>query len=114
MTGTNEIFSIVGTNVLRLSSSGNEASEGVDEGVRGQGGTRFQMTGAGDEAGENQAVVFLSSFSVDNEEWSKRIDSGVVEQIWRICGWKSASGVRAPSLARRFRRESGGIGSNDN
>ena len=50
------------------------------------------MTGAGDEAGEDQAVVFLSSFSVDNEEWSKRIDSGVGERIWRIWGWKSASG----------------------
>ena len=44
------------------------------------------MTGAGDEAGEDQAVVFLSSFSVDNEEWSKRIDSGVGERIWRIWG----------------------------
>ena len=55
------------TDVLRLSSSGNEASEAVEEGFRGQVGTRFQLTGTGDEAGEYQAVVILSSFSVDND-----------------------------------------------
>ena len=50
--------------VLRLSFSVNEALKGVCEGVV-KGKTRLQMTGMDDEAGEDQAVVFLSSFSVD-------------------------------------------------
>ena len=52
-----------------------------------------QMTSTGDNAGEDLALVFLRSFSVENEE---------------------PYGVKEPALARRVLLRSGGIGSNEN
>ena len=98
---------------MRLSSSGNEASEGVDEGFRGQGGRKFQMTETSEEAGKDQAVVFLSSFSVDNEEWSNTSTSELANGYGVYVDGNRHRG-KASLLVRRFRRESSGIGDNDN
>ena len=78
---SDKVFNVIGTQQTRVTSSGNEAAECIQEAVSCHARAVFEVPGAGDETVKNDAVMLLSVTAVDNEEGAEDVNSSFFERV---------------------------------